>query len=448
MYRSFVFHRYNYGMLVLLATLLSCRSGSVNLFKPASPHQAYRQKLINAGLDRSAMGSSWISNADESLKKSLNISIPYKETGYFAAERIPVSVYRFTASRGQKLKINLVKKPDNNFVIYTDVWEIPENGRQKLIAWADTTGQPLELDIKSSGIYLVRLQPELLSSGQYTLEISSGPSLGFPVKYSGKASVQSYFGDGRDAGSRKHEGIDIFAAFRTPVVAAAAGTVQRVNENNLGGKVVWLRPIGKDYTLYYAHLDEQLAIEGQQVLPGDTLGLMGNTGNAHSTPPHLHFGIYTSDGAIDPYPFVNTAIRPLPAITASINYLNDTVRSIGKTSVFAGPESNSSESAIVKAGTIIQVTAVNSSWYTVQLPNGYTGFIPGKQISSLASPLRKLKITSPAQNVYDRPDSLAAIKTALSMGKMVDILGHFENYLLIADGDKQTGWIKELNLSR
>ena len=28
----------------------------------------------------------------------------------------------------------------------------------------------------------------------------------------------------------------------------------------------------------------------------------GNTGNAQGTPPHLHYGIYTAGGAINPYP--------------------------------------------------------------------------------------------------------------------------------------------------
>ena len=80
-----------------------------------------------------------------------------------------------------------------------------------------------------------------------------------------------------------------------------------------------MRPAGKDYTLYYAHLDEQLATDGQSVRAGDTIGLIGNTGNARSTPPHLHFGIYTFGEAIDPLPFVNPNIKEPPAITASLN---------------------------------------------------------------------------------------------------------------------------------
>lgn len=441
MFKSVTLNLERYFVLLLLICLFSCRSGSLNLFKPASPHQAYRQKLINAGLDKTAIGASWISNADKSLQNALNISIPFRETGYFAAERIPVSSYRFTAARGQKLKVSLNKKSAEQFKIYLDIWEQPEDGRNRLLASADTTGKPLELELKSNGVYLMRIQPELLQSGQYTVEITSGPSLGFPVKSSVRPAVQSYFGDSRDANTRKHEGIDIFAPFRTPVVAVAEGIVQRVNENNLGGKVVWMRPIGKDYTLYYAHLDEQIATEGQRVLPGDTLGLIGNTGNAHSTAPHLHFGIYTAEGAVDPFPFINTVTRPAPPITAPLALLNATARSTGRASVYNSPESTMAALAQLKPGTVMHVNAANSSWYSVQLPDGLTGFIQDQQVTSVTKPLSKYKVNVSLKHVYDRPDSLAAVKLSLPAGKTVNILGSFENYYLIAGSDRETGWI-------
>lgn len=444
MFKILNLNLYRFTVLLLVSGLISCRSGSVNLFKPASPHQAYRQKLINTGLDKTALGAGWINSADKSLRNSLQITIPYKETGYFAAEQIPVNAYRFSATRGQKLKVMLNKKPMAQFKIYLDVWEQTENEKDKLLASADTSGNVLELDIKASGIYLMRIQPELLQSGQYTLEITSGPSLDFPVKSTAKPTVQSYFGDGRDANTRKHEGIDIFAAFRTPVVAIAEGTVQRVNENNLGGKVVWLRPDGKNYTLYYAHLDEQIAKAGQRVLPGDTLGLMGNTGNAKYTPPHLHFGIYTAEGAVDPYPFVNPVVRPPQQITAPLTLLNSTVRTVGKASIFPGPEARSATALrVLETGTVMQVTAANSNWYTVKLPNGQQGFMQSRQLSGTAKPLRKLKLNQRSQILYDQPDSLAAIKKTLSLGDTVDVLGNFEGYYLIADEQQETGWISQ-----
>ncbi|MEE7548055.1 M23 family metallopeptidase, partial [Xanthomonas sp. Kuri4-1] len=43
---------------------------------------------------------------------------------------------------------------------------------------------------------------------------------------------------------------------------------------------------------------------GDVVAPGTLLGEVGNSGNARSTPPHLHYGIYRRDGAYDPLPLL------------------------------------------------------------------------------------------------------------------------------------------------
>lgn len=431
---------YKLFILSVFACLLSCKSGPINLFKPGSPHEAYQRKLVSAGLDKTAMGISWISAADESLQKALTITIPFRETGYFAADRIPASSYKFTATRGQKLNISLTKNPADQFMIYMDLWELADNSTPKLLASADTLGKTLQLELKTTGTYLLRLQPELLRSGQYTLEITTGPSLGFPVK-SSRANIGSFYGDGRDANSRKHEGIDIFDVFHTPVIAAAEGTVVRVNENNLGGRVVWMRPKGKDYTLYYAHLDKQVATEGQEVLPGDTLGLMGNTGNAKTTPPHLHFGIYASEGAVNPLPYVNPVIKNMPKILASLIFLNATGRTLGRSIIYQSTASKTQVTTL-KAGTIVHISAANDSWYTVQLPNGLTGFIQNKQLTAVGKPLKEIRVNIAQQLVYDRPDSLAAVKLNLDAGRSVAVLGDFENYYLIEAGNKQRGWIK------
>jgi len=428
-------------LLSVLTLLFSCKSGPVNLFKPSSAHEAYRRKLITAGLDKTAMGTSWINAADQSILKAIPITIPFRESGYFAADQTPASAYRFKATKGQQLQISLSKNPSAQFMVYADLWEHTENSAPRLMASADTLGNSLRLEIKTTGTYLLRLQPELLRSGQYTLEITSGPSLGFPVK-STKARIGSFWGDGRDANSRKHEGIDIFEARNTPVIAAAAGTVLRVNENNLGGLVVWLRPRDKNYTLYYAHLDKQIATEGQEVLPGDTLGLMGNTGNAKTTVPHLHFGIYESGGATDPLPYVNPVVKSPAKITGSLSYLNATARSINRSILHQSPESQSPELSVLTPGTIFQVIAATGNWYTIQLPDGTIGFLPTKQVTTVSKPLRKLKVTAAQQVAYDRPDSLAAIKLNLTAGKNVDLLGNFGAYQLIEDDNRQSGWVK------
>lgn len=426
--------------IAFIMAILSCKTGSVNLFKAASPHEQYQKKLINVGLDKTAMGSAWLNAAVMSTQKALNINIPYRENGYFAADKVPATAYKFNATKGQKLNMKLNKTPSGGALIYMDVW-YSKDQTQKLIASADTLNNPIVFDIDQTGTYLIRLQPELLQNVAYELEITTGPSLAFPIKSKNTNSIKSYWGDGRDNDARKHEGVDIFGNFRTPVLAISEGKVTRVNENNLGGKVVWMRPKDKDYTLYYAHLDEQIAIEGQEVKIGDTLGLMGNTGNARTTPTHLHFGIYTFNGAVNPLPFIDPVTKTPAAVTASGTKLNKTLRTTSAVKMFSSPQSKATVLATLNAGTIVEANAATGNYYKVELPDGSTGFIQSNKLVQVIEPIKKLKINLLQQKVYDKPDSLAAIKTTLNEGQTVSLLGTFGNYQLIGSAGTETGWI-------
>jgi murein DD-endopeptidase MepM/ murein hydrolase activator NlpD len=127
----------------------------------------------------------------------------------------------------------------------------------------------------------------------------------FPVANK-RAVIGSFWGAARDGG-RKHKGIDIFARKGTPVVAVTDGIVSSVGNGGRGGKTVWVRSFKHPWTAYYAHLDQQKVRIGQFVKKGQVLGTVGNTGNAKTTPAHLHFGIYTWSGAINPLPYVKNS---------------------------------------------------------------------------------------------------------------------------------------------
>jgi murein DD-endopeptidase MepM/ murein hydrolase activator NlpD len=105
---------------------------------------------------------------------------------------------------------------------------------------------------------------------------------------------------------RLHEGQDIFAPRGTPVYAAAPGYVFNIGENRLGGQTVSVIGAG-GRVYYYAHLDSYAPglAEGEYVTTQTKLGSVGTTGNAQGTPPHLHFGIYTPSGAINPLPLLD-----------------------------------------------------------------------------------------------------------------------------------------------
>ncbi|MCG8391513.1 MAG: M23 family metallopeptidase [Pseudomonadales bacterium] len=86
-----------------------------------------------------------------------------------------------------------------------------------------------------------------------------------------------------------HKGVDIFAARGTPVLASSGGLVLYRGELARGGKVVLT--LGPKWRLhYYAHLD-RIADTGFHVRAGDTVGTVGDSGNAAGKPPHLHYSL-------------------------------------------------------------------------------------------------------------------------------------------------------------
>lgn len=121
---------------------------------------------------------------------------------------------------------------------------------------------------------------------------------------------------------RLHEGQDIFAPKGTPVLSATSGYVYNIGENNLGGQTVSVVGAG-GRVYYYAHLDAYAPglQEGDWVTTRTVLGFVGATGNAQGTPPHLHFGVYTMSGAINPLPLLAdrraAADRSAPRLTRS-----------------------------------------------------------------------------------------------------------------------------------
>jgi murein DD-endopeptidase MepM/ murein hydrolase activator NlpD len=139
----------------------------------------------------------------------------------------------------------------------------------------------------------------------------------FPVY--GPCSFGDTFGAPRgDIASGWHHGEDIFGQLGTPLLAVADGTIFSAGWNDIGGYRLWLRDRdGNEF--YYAHLSafSPFAVNGRQVKAGTVIGFMGNSGDAQTTPYHLHFEIHPVgmlylgyDGAVRAYPYL-TAWRRL-----------------------------------------------------------------------------------------------------------------------------------------
>jgi len=140
--------------------------------------------------------------------------------------------------------------------------------------------------------------------------------IAMPLQDVTKRQIADTWGAPRGIG-RRHEGQDIFAPKGTPILSATSGYVYKIGENNLGGQTVSVISRG-GRVYYYAHLDSYApGLEvGDRVSTRTVLGYVGTTGNAQGTPPHLHFGIYTFTGAINPLPLLTDRTAPKVTETA------------------------------------------------------------------------------------------------------------------------------------
>jgi murein DD-endopeptidase MepM/ murein hydrolase activator NlpD len=100
---------------------------------------------------------------------------------------------------------------------------------------------------------------------------------------------------------RMHEGIDIGCAYGTPNRAAAAGTVIYAGWLGGYGNLVVVDH-GNGLSTAYAHASSILVSVGQSVSQGQTVSLVGSTGN--SSGPHLHFEVRVNGVAVDPLPYL------------------------------------------------------------------------------------------------------------------------------------------------
>ncbi len=96
---------------------------------------------------------------------------------------------------------------------------------------------------------------------------------------------------------RAHDGIDIFATKGTAVYACVPGTVVNYpRPYYLYGNTMWIQN-GEGYRFFYCHLDKVFVTLGQSVEMNTAIGTVGKTGNAATTPSHLHFEIHYPAGS-------------------------------------------------------------------------------------------------------------------------------------------------------
>ena len=260
-------------------------------------------------------------------------------------------------------------------------------------------------------------------------------------------SIQSTFGVPREAGRRSHHGVDIFARRGTPVLATSDGIANRVDVTNLGGKVVWLRDPVRNANIYYAHLDSQYVSNGDRVERGDTVGFVGNSGNARTTPPHLHFGIYRrGEGPVDPDPFLRPPSGTLAELTADLEQLGRWVRLRNEgIRLRAAPGLDGQVVRELEEHTPVRVLAGSGDYFRVRLPDGGEGYVAARLTESADEPVTS-QVVAAAEDVRARPAPESPVMARLTEGTEVPVLGRFSGFLYVRSPEGRTGWMEDAAL--
>lgn len=145
---------------------------------------------------------------------------------------------------------------------------------------------------------IVRSEPktEVVVKGEITMVASRGSSV--RLAWPSEGGVVSSFG--MRWGSM-HSGVDLGAGYGTDIVAVAGGTVITAGWGGGYGNEVEISH-GGGLVTKYAHLSRIYVDVGDSVDRGETVGLVGSTGN--STGPHLHFETIVGGDPQDPLDFL------------------------------------------------------------------------------------------------------------------------------------------------
>lgn len=142
--------------------------------------------------------------------------------------------------------------------------------------------------------------------------------IAFPLPVAEMTGLRDSFHEKR--GEHAHEAVDVMAPRSTPVFAVDDGRIAKLFLSVPGGKTIYQFDPSRRYAYYYAHLDRYAEglTEDAEVKRGDVIGYVGNTGNAASGAPHLHFAIFRlgperrwwQGEAIDPFPYLTGRESP------------------------------------------------------------------------------------------------------------------------------------------
>lgn len=403
-----------------------------------SPHDSYYSALLRENLKATA--ERWKMEAEESLAAPVRIPLPYSERRLLEADYLQPITFAFDRKVDELIQVDIFPSINTRAEVFVDVFFVKDAATEPTrIGNMATKEQQLKIAAEQPGQYLVRIQPSHAAQGLVDIAITSPLRYGFPVDTERENAVQSLFGVDRDGGARRHEGIDIFAPRGTPVIAAEAGRVTRVGDTPRGGKNVWVR--GDQRSFYYAHLDSIAVSPGDRVRRGEVLGTLGNTGNAVTTNPHLHFGIYKfGHGAVDPLPLVGRkkSINPYapPLVELAPRWLSIKT---GKANLRSGPSQKATTVASLMRAELVQVDSVAGDWLRVTTGKGTKGFI-ARHLTE--APSESIVTLTENYVAFYLPDDTAPIVGNFSAGDKLPTFGRFGSFAWVKMPGGVYAWAK------
>lgn len=435
-------------LTVATGVLAGCSgvSSLPNPFAEPSPRERYVESLHEADLGDTALGRAWTSAGERALSVAPPVELPYRESAYMAPEDPAAAGYRLRLRRGERLLVDVEMRSAEPGRLFLELFRLPppadSAAAARFVAGSAPDSTRLAHRVDADGEYVVRLQPELLRGGRYEITVRVEPSLSFPVEGAGNRDVGSRWGAPRDRGGRAHEGVDIFASRGTPALAASDGRVRSAGTNRLGGNTVWLSDRDGERHYYYAHLERHSVGRGDRVARGDTVGLVGNTGNARGTPPHLHFGIRVAGGGwVDPYPYIARTPSDPPAVNVDTALLGGWIRTRGRVNLRGGPGLDARVDRMLPAHTVGRAVGGTAGWLRVELPDRSVGFVSGRLAEAAARPVSVLR-PSERRPIRDAPSAAAAAMDSLGPGEAGPVLGRFGEWQLVRVGERH-GWVAE-----
>ncbi len=458
------------GLLLFVLLLAGCSPEAV-ITPPDYQESAarFREGVETLAVSERYVGKEWTAAAGRALENPTTAVLPFVEDLTFDATAPRAMAFEFQAVRGHGITIRgddavlleLFHRPDGE-APGRQVYSVDD---EELVAVADRLpGQgALYYEPREHGRYLLLVQAKPLDDLDIRLSATTESLLEWPVEGTDPGDIWSVFGDSRDGGRRVHHGIDIFAPRGTGVFAGSKSLVRRVGVRDRGGNIVTLYDEARGIFLYYAHLDEHRTEGGLTVGPGDLIGTVGNTGNALTTPPHLHIGIYDENWRrpLDPWYFfvpvrrverlpevavadLNGWVRPrrdMPTVHAHPDFVGGIVPSPARFDDRGNPVDPSYRPpgflargervpAPLSAGDALRVQGTHGPFVRLELSGGRIGYIERSDVDRAAVGIEELSLGRETP-VLMRPEDSADLRGTLAENETVSILAYAGNYGLI-----------------